>query len=114
MQPTQCCGQLYTVRAGDTLFALSRRFGVTIEQILAANPQIVNRDTIFIGQVICIPSETPGCDLRVLTLRFFTETGQPLPADGAVRLNARTIVRVSLNRPYPRPSFSSCLPVRKL
>ncbi len=107
---SQCDGQLYTVKAGDTLFSISRKFGVTVEEILAANLQIVNRDIILIGQVICIPPATPkpipDCDLRVLTLRLLTEAGQPLPVvGGAVQLNARVIVRTTFNRPVSRAFF---------
>lgn len=108
-QPPQCDDQLYTVKAGDTLFFISRKFGVTVDEILAVNPQIVNRDIIFIGQVICIPTTPqpiPDCDLRVLTLRFLTEAGQPLPVvDGVVELNARVIVRPTFNRPVSRAFF---------
>ncbi|MGI6066439.1 MAG: LysM peptidoglycan-binding domain-containing protein [Bacillota bacterium] len=105
-QLSQCDGQLYIVRAGDTLFNLSRRFGVTVEAILARNPQIINPDIIYIGQVICIPPVAPQCDLRVLTLRFLTEAGQPLPVvNGAVQLDARVIVRATFNRPVSRAFF---------
>jgi len=108
--PKKCDGQLYTVKGADTLFIISHKFGVTVEAILAANPQIVNRDIIFIGQVICIPPATPKpipvCDLRVLTLGFLTEAGQPLPVVGeAVQLNARVIVRPTFNRPVSRAFF---------
>ncbi|MBX6377448.1 MAG: LysM peptidoglycan-binding domain-containing protein [Clostridia bacterium] len=48
-------GQLYSVRPGDTLFVLARRFGVSVEAILAANPQITDPDRLAIGQTICIP-----------------------------------------------------------
>lgn len=107
--PGQCSGQTYTVRAGDTLFTISQRFGVTVAAILTANPQITNRNIIFVGQVICIPSGgTPPSDtqLRVLTLRFLTETGQPLPTEGgAVQLAERTIVRATFTRPVSRAFF---------
>ena len=103
-----CDGHLYTVKPKDTLFIISRRFGVEVDEILAANPQIVNRDIIFIGQVICIPSgkTMPVCDLRVLTLNFLTGEGQPLPeVDGAVQLIDRVIVRPTFNRPVSRAFF---------
>jgi len=106
--PKECSGQLYTVQASDSLFKIARRFGVTVEAILAANPQIVNRDVIFIGQVICIPSggpQPPG-QFRVLTLRFLTEEGQPLPTEGgAVQLIERVIVRATFTRPVSRAFF---------
>ncbi len=48
----------YTIRAGDTFFALSRRFNVSLDAIIAANPG-VDPDRLFIGQIICIPGTTP-------------------------------------------------------
>lgn len=45
----------YTVRPGDTLFIIATRFGVSVESILRANPQITNPNLIFAGQIINIP-----------------------------------------------------------
>ncbi|MCL2081166.1 MAG: M14 family metallopeptidase [Oscillospiraceae bacterium] len=44
----------WTIQAGDTLFALSRRFGTTVEAILAANPGIVPSN-LTVGSVITVP-----------------------------------------------------------
>ncbi|GEM_PF-513634 len=106
----KCDGQLYTVKAGDTLFSISRNFGMTIDEILAANPQIKKRSIIYIGQFICIPSATPNpipdCDLRILTLKFLTEDGRILPeVNGTVALAAGVIVRITLNRPISQAFF---------
>ena len=49
----------YVVQPGDTLFFIARRFGVTVEDILAANPQIIDPDLIFPGQIIEIPIPAP-------------------------------------------------------
>jgi LysM repeat protein len=46
---------VYTVRQGDTLAKIAARFGVSVNAILAANPQITNPDRIFVGQRITIP-----------------------------------------------------------
>ena len=55
--PPKCVGVLYTVRPGDTLFGIAQQFQVTVNQILAANPQIKDPNIIFAGQVICIPTQ---------------------------------------------------------
>jgi LysM repeat protein len=47
--------QVYTVQKGDTMSKIARRFKVTIEQIMAANPKIKNPDRIAIGDEITIP-----------------------------------------------------------
>ena len=44
----------YTVRAGDTFFALAQRFGTTVEAIRRVNPN-VDPNALRIGQQICIP-----------------------------------------------------------
>lgn len=45
----------YVVQPGDTLFRIGRRFGVTVQQLLAANPQITDPNLIFPGQIINVP-----------------------------------------------------------
>ncbi|ATW24442.1 LysM peptidoglycan-binding domain-containing protein [Candidatus Formimonas warabiya] len=48
-------GNVYVVRTGDTLSAIAARYGLSLRQLLAANPQITNPNNISIGQSICIP-----------------------------------------------------------
>jgi len=104
--PKVCSGFFYTVQPGDTLFNIARRFNISLQSLIAANPQIKNPDLIFPGQRICVPALKPVCDLQVLTLRFLTEEGQPLPiVDGVVQLIARVIVRATFNRPVSRAFF---------
>lgn len=45
----------YTVVAGDNIYKLSVRYGVTMREILNANPQITNMNVISEGQLITIP-----------------------------------------------------------
>ena len=51
---------VYTVKANDTLSKIAKRFGITKEQLLAANPKIKNPDKIAIGDQIIIPQPTPS------------------------------------------------------
>jgi len=53
--PAQDCGDTYLVEPGDWLSRIAPRCGVTVEALLAANPQITNPDTINPGQVLTIP-----------------------------------------------------------
>ena len=48
----------YTIKAGDTLFQLAKRFNTTVAAIMAINPGI-DPNNLQIGQVICIPQEVP-------------------------------------------------------
>ncbi len=50
----------YEVRWGDTLSAIARRFGTTVDAIIALNPQIVDRNRVNAGWVLIVPSGTGG------------------------------------------------------
>jgi lysozyme len=45
----------HTVKLGDSIGAIARKYGVTVEAILALNPGLTNPNLIFVGQVIVIP-----------------------------------------------------------
>ena len=51
---------LYKIKAGDSLAKIANKFGVTVQQILDANPNITNPNNIFVGQIIVIPPSTAG------------------------------------------------------
>ena len=48
------CGDIVTVRTGDTLSHITSRCGVTVNEILRANRNITNPDLIHPGQIIHI------------------------------------------------------------
>lgn len=48
-------GGIYTVKSGDTLYKIAQRYGLTLEEITQANPQIEDINLIEIGQTIYIP-----------------------------------------------------------
>jgi len=50
---------IYTVQRGDTLTALARRFGVSV-QALAQENNISNTSHITVGQHLCIPNAGPA------------------------------------------------------
>ncbi len=47
------------VKAGDSLSKIAATYGVTIDQILAANPKITNPNKIAVGDKIVIPQPLP-------------------------------------------------------
>jgi LysM repeat protein len=54
VQPTQ---NIYIVRPGDTLGSIAQNFGVTVDQIMAANG-LTNPNVVSVGQSLVIPA--PG------------------------------------------------------
>lgn len=61
----------YIVMPNDTLFLIAQRFGVTINQILAANPEIKDPNMIFVGQHIFIPSIQSSSNTMMYTVQYF-------------------------------------------
>lgn len=49
--------RVYIVQQGDTLFKIAKRFSVTLDALIKANPQIKDPDVIFPGQKILIPQK---------------------------------------------------------
>lgn len=55
--PPFCTGAWpYTIRSGDTLWLIAKRFNITTEALMSANPKL-NENNLQIGQIICIPQE---------------------------------------------------------
>ena len=51
------CKETYEVKKKETLYSIAQRFGVSVDEIVAANPTIEpdKKDRIKKGQVLCIP-----------------------------------------------------------
>jgi putative chitinase len=53
---TQLSSTAHTVRSGDTLSAIARQNGVSLQALIQANPQITNPNLIYPGQAVTIPA----------------------------------------------------------
>jgi LysM repeat protein len=49
----------YKVQPGDSLRRIARQFGVTVTELLAANPSIPDADHVEVGQRLVIPAPPP-------------------------------------------------------
>ena len=47
---------LYIVQPGDTMYSIASMFGVSLDDLVKANPQIKDPSTIYPGQTIHIPT----------------------------------------------------------
>jgi spore coat assembly protein SafA len=50
----------YTIQRGDTLSAIARQHGVSLSELLAANPQVRNPNVIYPGDKLDLPSSANG------------------------------------------------------
>lgn len=62
--PTNIERNTYTVVAGDTMYKIAERFGVTLEKLISANPQIANPNLINIGDIINIPNSKRSIEVN--------------------------------------------------
>jgi LysM repeat protein len=54
----------YTVKTGDTLSKIAARNGLTLAQLLQANPQISDPNRIKVGDVLNLPNGSAGTEWR--------------------------------------------------
>jgi len=75
----------YKIKPGDTLSAIAKRNGISLAQLLKANPQITNPDKIQVGQLVNLPDTS-------------TETTQPLPSNvvPAIKEAATTVAAAAV------------------
>lgn len=61
LPPNYTCMEVYTVKAGDTLYAISQAYGVPVAVLMQVN-RILNPYNLKIGQKICIPGKQNDSD----------------------------------------------------
>ncbi len=61
-------GFIYTVQPGDTMFSIAQRFGVSLQALINANPQVTDPNVIFPGQQLCVPTQFRPSRCRRLSL----------------------------------------------
>lgn len=69
--------QRYTIQRGDTLNLIAQRFGVTVDQILAANPGL-QPEALQIGQEIIIPTGAPPTGQQPSGFQYTVQQGDTL------------------------------------
>lgn len=64
--PQPGCQTTYTVKPGDTMYKIAQTYHLSLNTLIAANPQISNPSMIMPGDMICIPADAPpqtGCKM---------------------------------------------------
>lgn len=78
--PGQCPPNttVYIVQSGDTMFLIARKFGVSLEALVNANPQIPNPSQIRPGQTVCVPKATPSPQCPPGSTKYTVKTGDTM------------------------------------
>lgn len=50
----------YTIKRGDTLWDLARKYGTTVDELMRLNPQISDRNMIYAGRKLTLPAAGPA------------------------------------------------------
>lgn len=70
-------GATYTVKAGDTLYSIARKYNVTVAALAKAN-NITNYNLIRVGQVLVIPGTTAPTPPPATTVKYTVKAGDTL------------------------------------
>ncbi|ANU10225.1 polysaccharide deacetylase [Planococcus antarcticus DSM 14505] len=73
--PAAPVGNQYTVKAGDTLYSIAKKYNVTVAALAKAN-NIINYNLIQVGQVLTIPNQTTAPP--VTSVKYTVKAGDTL------------------------------------
>lgn len=95
----ECKGVVHKVVAGDTLYKISKYYGVRLIDILKENPY-VNVYNLQVGDEICVPTNATEEDRRYYTARVGETLGSLIEAldtdiEGLMRYN-RELYEISV------------------
>ena len=77
------CRDMHKVKRRETVFSISRKYGITEEQLIAANPEIKDKEKLDRGSWLCIP--------------YPQKQTEQTPTQEPVRITPETKVRRSLH-----------------
>lgn len=75
--PSQCPPGFrcrYTVKTGDSIFSIARRYHISVVALVAANPHIADPNVIYPGDVLCVPGGAEQPTGRKIILATTTST----------------------------------------
>jgi LysM repeat protein len=99
--PTQVTGLHYVAVPGDNYYRIARRFGITVNALLAANPS-ARPNVLYVGQVLIIPgvsgapAPTPGAPVPTTVAPAPTSAAPPPGAFTYIVQRGDNLFRLSL------------------
>ncbi|MFA5602934.1 MAG: LysM peptidoglycan-binding domain-containing protein [Bacilli bacterium] len=96
----------YTVMPGDNIWSIARKYGISVNDLLTTNPQIIDPTLIFPGQTINIPSNNnstymivPGDTLWSIARKYGIGVNDLLAANPQITNPARIFSGQTINIP---------------
>ena len=75
------CREMHRVKKKETVFSISRQYGITEAQLIAANPELQGGAKLKKGALLCIPYATPSEPQRPAEIptdnQLFTQSAKP-------------------------------------
>lgn len=56
----------YIVKRGDALYKIAQQVGISVANLITANPHITDPNILYIGDILCIPGPKPPCAALLL------------------------------------------------
>lgn len=89
--PASAAGKAYTAKDGDTFWKLATKFGVKVDKLMAANPE-VNPLNIYAGLKITIPNGVAAASAKAAsTAKVKALSAKSITADGKSYAVAKTL-----------------------
>ena len=108
-----CDGEIYKIKAGDTIYGLAQKYNISVNAILQANPG-VNPDNLQIGDSICIPVDTDFCeDGEIYTIKGGDTIGK-LALEYGVSVNEILAANPNINPNRLQIGQKICIPESKI
>ena len=104
--------KIYTVRRGDTVYLLARRFGLQTEEIIAAN-RLQNPEILSVGQALILPTElvrhtvSRGESVYAIARAYQVSPEVILAANPDIGSGARIYPGQVLRIPFPRENLGT-------
>ncbi len=106
----------YTVKKGDTMYKIAQKNNISLNALIAANPQIQNPALIFPGQEICIPTGGGGGGTGTGGCTWYTvkkgDTMYKIAQSNNISLNALIAANPQIQNPaLIHPGQKVCIPM---
>jgi len=96
---------VYHIKEGDTLWRIAKENQITLEELIAANPNIIDPNTILVGDVINIPSISNNSEEMAAPSGFNYQNNTRYPTFTYVAHNGDTLRGIAARNDISLPEL---------